>query len=289
MSTEPVLSQSALEAFRSQTYRYQKRLHLKNASQAVEFVNQRGFIFFWPNKGIEMPNLWYATVGNRPVPNNHDDPGHITWQWKDNLLDKKVWYYSRILCQRSTIISLELAPAFYALSPNYGTPEEDYLIDYQQGTLSQEEKAVFETLLDNGPMNSLLLRKEAHLSSSENTSRYNRALNNLQRDFRILPVGISEAGAWHYSYVFDATHRMFPELINQAGTIKQSKARYQILQAYFASVGAAQLRDMNKIFRWPKINMQRTLERLIEDQVIIEIPSENKNQAAWFLLTDLAN
>ena len=287
MSDNSAVAQRSINNYRHQTYRYLDNLHLKNTSQAIEFVNQRGFIFFWPNKGIELPSLWCAVAGNRPVPNNHDDPGHITWRWKDNLLDKKCWYYARILSKRATIISLDLLPCFYALSPNFGTPEEDYLIDYQQGHLSQEEKAVYETLLDNGAMNSLALRKAAHLSFSENTSRYSRALDNLQKDFRILPAGIAEAGAWHYSYIFDTTHRMFPELIEQAGVIKQSQARYRILESYFLSVGAAQLKDMRKLFHWEKDDLQKTLHKLTQDQLIVANQTIQADQGDWFILSEL--
>ena len=285
-----VLSRISIEKYRERTYRYARNLRLRNARQAVDFVNERGFIFFWPNKGIELPSLWGAVAGNRPVPNNHDDPAHITWNWKDSLLGKKRWYYAKLLCHRSTIISLDLLPNFYALSPNYGTPEEDYLIEYEGGKLSQEEKAVYETLLKHGALNTLALRKEAHLSSSGNTSRFNRALDNLQRDFRILPVGIAEAGAWHYSYIYDATHRIFPELISQAHDIKKSQAISRILESYFLSVGAARYRHIAKIFRWPKMDIQKALDGLIRDNLIqadISIEKSEKSQADWLVLNKL--
>jgi hypothetical protein len=239
MPSDHKLSSKQLGEFRARTYRYSDHLRLRNVDQAVEFTNERGFLFFWPNKGIELPSLWCAVAGNRPVADDHDDPAQITWNWKDSLLGKKRWYYARVLCRRNTLISIEMLPYFYALSPNYGSPEDDYLIEYEQGTLTQEEKVVYETLLEEGALNTLELRKEAHLSSSANTSRFSRALDDLQRDFRVLPVGIAEAGAWHYSFIYDAFHRSFPEIIEQAHAIKKSQAIHRILEAYFLSVGAA--------------------------------------------------
>lgn len=287
MSIDQNLSQKAIDDYRSHTYRYLTKLRLKNSRQAVNFVNERGFIFFWPNKGIELPSLWSAATGNRPVPNNHDDPGHITWNWKDEQLEKKNWYYGRILCRRNTIISLRLLPYFYALSPNYGSPEEDYLIEYQQGKLSQEEKTVYETILDKGALNTFALRKESHLRSSENTSRFNRALDNLQRDFRILPVGIADSGAWHYSFIYDATHRAFPELIKQSHPIKKSEAMQEILQTYFLSVGVAQLKDIARIFHWDKQDIQRRLKGMIQDAVIKENISIEGYPGTWFAVSSL--
>jgi len=60
--------------------------------EAIRYVNERGFIYFWPINGILLPSLWEAVSGDRPVPNEHDDPGHVTWGWKDSLLGKHVWY-----------------------------------------------------------------------------------------------------------------------------------------------------------------------------------------------------
>ena len=215
------------------------------------------FCFSGRIRASRCPACGAQSPATRPVADDHDDPAQVTWSWKDSLLGKKRWYYARILCRRNTLISLEMLPNFYALSPNYGTPEEDYLIEYEQGQLTQEEKAVYEALLEKGPLNTLALRKQARLSSSENTSRFSRALDNLQRDFRVLPVGIAEAGAWHYAFIYDAVHRIFPEIIDQAHAVTKSQAMRYILESYFLSVGAARYNEIKKIFHWPQEDLQK--------------------------------
>jgi len=122
-------------------------MKLANPQQAVDYVNERGFIFFWPVKGYVFPSLWTAVAGDRPVADEHDDPGNITWNWKDSLLDKKVWYYGRVLKRKNTIISLDAIKYFYALSPNYGEPEEDFADRYSQGLLPWEAKLIFDALV----------------------------------------------------------------------------------------------------------------------------------------------
>ncbi|NMC14991.1 MAG: hypothetical protein GYA34_19155 [Chloroflexi bacterium] len=166
-------------------------MQLQNIEQAIEFVNTRGFIFFWPITDIPFPSLWAAKAGNRPIADNHDDPDHITWQWKDDLLGKQKWYYGKILRKKATIICHNVAPNFYALSENFGSPEEDYLTLYEQGRLSQEAKMIYKVLLEKGALDTIALRKEAHLSAPENESRFNKALTDLQSDFKIAPVGVS--------------------------------------------------------------------------------------------------
>ena len=79
-------------------------------------------------------------AGDRPVADAHDDPGHVSWGWKDTLLGQKRVYYARVIKKRNTFLSLEALPYFYALSPNYGSPEEDYLIDYEAGRLTAEAR-----------------------------------------------------------------------------------------------------------------------------------------------------
>ncbi len=84
--------------------------------QAVEFVNERGFICFWPVSGITLPSLWAAVAGDRPVADAHDDPGHVTWGWKDSLLGARKWYYAKVLRKKATMIALDVAPYFYVVA-----------------------------------------------------------------------------------------------------------------------------------------------------------------------------
>ena len=61
----------------------------------------------------------------------------MTWGWNDDALDKRQWFYGKILRGRATMIALEIVPYFYALSENYGDPDEDYHLLYEDGLLSQ--------------------------------------------------------------------------------------------------------------------------------------------------------
>jgi hypothetical protein len=113
----PALTLKQLETYRNRTYHLGKPV--KTVEQAIDFVNERGFIYFWPIKDVTMPSLWGAVAGNRPVADAHDDPGHITWGWKDSMLGKRKWYYAKILRRKATMISLDTTRYFYALSENY--------------------------------------------------------------------------------------------------------------------------------------------------------------------------
>lgn len=256
-----------LTAHRIKTFHLPPSKRLSSPSQALTFINTRGFIYFWPIKGIDLPSLWTTVAGDRPVADKHDDPAHITWGWKDDALNKKNWYYAKILRGKATMISLETAPYFYALSENYGAPEEDYMIAYHEGRLTQASKQIYETLLDEGALNTLDLRKKAKLSNAKD-SEFNKALEQLQRDFKVLPVGVAQAGAWKYSHIYEIVPRHFPELPEQARKISESQARAKLLELYFHSVGAAQLRDVTKLFGWSNETANRALNKLIEQKLL---------------------
>lgn len=261
-----ILTQETLQQYRAETFRTLPGASLKSKEDAVQYVNQRGMIFFWPMKNVIMPSLWVAVAGDRPVADEHDDPGHKSWGWKDELLGKRVWYYGRVLRKRNTLISLDLLPYFYALSPNYGDIEEDYLIDYDAGQLPLGAKLLYEALLREGPLDSIALRKEARLTG--NNAEFNKALEILQTSFRVLPVGVSEAGAWHYSFIYDIVARHFPDIQERAHPISEYEARRKIIECYLASVGAAQDKDISRMFGWEPRIVEHELRKLEEFGII---------------------
>jgi hypothetical protein len=281
------LSLKKIEAYRRESYRTAPGNWIKSKDQAIQFVNKRGFIHFWPIKDALLPSLWVAVAGDRPVANAHDDPGHVTWGWKDSLLGAKRWYYAKVLRKKSTIISLSVAPYFYALSENFGSPEEDYLIQYMGGEMTQEAKAVYEALLSEGPLDTITLRKAAHLSSRESDSRFNRALVDLQADFKVLPIGTSQSGGWRYSFVYELVHRHHPELLEKARLIKEDEARFELVRLYFQSVGAAGRRDVAKIFRWSPSHVDQTLDDLVDSGEIKRGLKVRDHSDDWICLPEL--
>jgi hypothetical protein len=282
----PQLDLKKLNSHRARTYRLSpfKRVRTQRAARA--FVEERGFVYFWPIKGIELPSLWTAVAGNRVVADKHDDPGHITWGWKDNALGKKVWYYAKILRKKATLISLDIAPYFYALSENYGSPEEDYLLAYEEGRLSQAAKQVYEALLYEGAMHTIDLRSVAKLLNAKD-SEFNKALELLQADFKILPTGVARAGAWKYAFIYDIVPRHFPDLPERARHIGEGEARTKLMELYFDSVGAASEGDAAKLFGWRRELISRTINGLIEKRklVVVEHPNE---KGEWFALRALS-
>jgi len=282
----PTLDLKKLNSHRARTYCLSPFSRVTSPKAARDFINSRGFVYFWPIKDIDLPSLWMAVAGNRDVADKHDDPGHITWRWKDNALGKKTWYYAKVLRKKATMISLDIAPYFYALSENYGSPEEDYLLAYEEGRLSQAAKQVYEALLQEGALHTIDLRNAAKLTNAKD-SEFNKALEVLQADFKILPIGVARAGAWKYAFIYEVVPRHYPDLPERARLIGEREAREKLMELYFQSVGAAQERDAVKLFGWRKELILRTISSLVEKRKLVQ--SDHPTQKGeWFSLPGIS-
>lgn len=283
----PTMTLECLQEYRARTYRTAPGLRVTTPEQAIAFVNERGYVYFWPIKGVTLPSLWAAVAGDRPVPDEHDDPGHVTWGWKDALLGAKRWYYARVLRRRATLIELGTLPCFYALSENYGEPDKDYLLQYQEGRLTWEAKTVYETILREGPLDTVSLRKLAHMTSKASNSPFNRALETLQADFKILPVGVAEAGAWKYAFIYECVHRHYPDLPEQARAIRQAEARRRLAELYLRSVGAAQARDLAQLTGWTGGEVEAALAALAQAGAVRRAVHVADRPGEWVALAEL--
>jgi hypothetical protein len=283
------LSLERLQSHRAATYHLRPDLRVTTKDQAVDFVDERGFVYFWPIKDVTMPSLWAAVAGDRPVPDEHDDPGHVTWRWKDEMLGARRWHYAKVLRKNATFIALDVVPYFYALSENYGEPEEDYLLQYQEGRMTFEAKTVYETLLKEGPLDSLSLRKTARLANRESDSRFNRALEMLQGDFKVLPTGVSQAGAWKYAFIYDLVHRFYPDLPEKARPIRQTEARRRLAEMYLTSAGAVPVRAIASLFGWMKGDAEDALAALVRDGFAVREVKLPDQPGEWTALNQLVD
>lgn len=270
---------------RRRTFHLPPAKPLRSQAQARTFVDSRGFVFLWPIKGVELPSLWTAVAGDRPVAEAHDDPGHVTWGWKDDALPRRIWYYAKVLRRKATMISLETAPFFYALSQNFGSLEDDHLVAYQQGQLTLAARNIYDALLTAGPLDSIALRKAARMTGAKE-SEWNRALEDLQMDFKILPVAVAEAGSWRYAFVYDIAARHYPELPRKARKITESRARQTLLALYLDSVGACREGDVRRLFGWSAELVVRALAPRLRSGQVVE--AEHPQQSGgWLALPSL--
>jgi len=248
----PEYTLQEIERLRDLCYHRTPELRVRTEEEAHQFVKEVGFCFLFGAKGVEIPTLWAAVCGDqRPMPRNHSDPDlGRTWRWKDSLPTRGLTYYGKLLRGKPTLVSLDLLPQFYALSPNYGDIE-DYLLQYEEGNLSVEAKNIYEVLMREGAMATGRLRQLAGLrGSGDNARRFDRGIADLQRELKIVKVGISDANRWGYSYVYDLFIRRFPQVPEAAREIDAEEAMATLLVRYLDNVVVQPEKAAQRLFRW---------------------------------------
>lgn len=283
----PRISLADLQAHRARTYRLSPSRRLKTREQAVAFVRERGFTYFWPIQGVELPSLWSAVAGDRAVASAHDDPGHVTWGWKDSLLGTGVWHYAKLLRGKATLVSPEAAPYFYALTENFGDPREDAETLYRAGALTREAIRVFEVILDKGRQHTIALRRETGMTSRDSNTRFERALTELQTHWLIAPAAVAQAGAWRYAFVYESVVKLWPDLAGRAEAITRREARRHILDLYLQSVGAATPGQAHKLLRWTKSDVLSAGQDLATGGRATEIDTLGSQPGPWWVNVDL--
>ena len=135
------------------------------------------------------------------------------------------------------MISLEVAPYFYTLSENYRLAGRRVPDPYREGRLPQPTKQIYETLLDNGTLNTIDLRRLAQIGKCQRFGVQQGVGAILQADFKILPIGVAKSGAWNYAFIYEITARYWPDLVEGARYIGEAEARTKLLRLVFPVCG----------------------------------------------------
>jgi hypothetical protein len=262
---------AAIEHWRDLRFRRTPQRQVNTETEARAFVDEVGLAFLFGERGTEIPTLWGAVSGSRrPVPQDHDDPyvGQV-WEWKDTLPARKEVYYGKWLRGKPTFVSLALLPAAYALSPNYGDPL-DYLEQYEAGLLSVGARNIYEVLLNQGALATSYLRQESGLAGSGAVARrFDAALGELQAQFQIVKVGVSDASRWGYAYVYDLFTRQFPAVADLAHLISTDHAMDTLLLSHLENVAVESSSACQRLFRWDPWEWERAIARLTQRGAIV--------------------
>ena len=279
----PAVNPERVEALRDERGHRRPELRVRTEAQALAFIDQVGFCFLFAARGLAMPTLWEAICGEaRALPRHHEDADlGLTWEWKDTLPSRKACFYGKLLRNTPTLISLACMPYFYALSPNYGELD-DYLEEYNQGQLSAEAKWVYEALLNGGPQSTTRLRKLAGLEGKANMHRFDRALAELQAGLKIVKVGISDANAWGYCYVYDLFLRQYPQIAQQARAISSVQAEDALCLKYLETAVCIPEGEIARVFGWEEWRIERLIARLSArgEMVRVEWPGRRGDHLA---------
>ena len=265
------LTLAQAQALRNRRYHRTPGLRLRNADDIRKFVDDVGICLLFAAKGIEIPSVFQAVAGfEKDLTPKHDDSTiSLTWNTKDQSLDKRWWYYSKLLKGKATLISLELLPCFYALSSNFGDPD-DYLNEYEAGTLTAEARNIYEALLRHGPMHTIELKRKANLYGDSLKTKFDKALTELQVGLKVMPTGVAEAGAWRYAYIYDIVSRWLPDQTAKARDLSRNEARATLLSRHLRNVIYATPKELTRLFGWTAKETSSTVQQLVASGVALQ-------------------
>jgi hypothetical protein len=260
-----------LEFTREQVERWRDRVHrrthsraISSRAQALRFINDVGFCFAFASENSELPSLWHAVCGSRSPAypeHSHSDPAiSFVWELKDELPAARSVFYGRLLRRRPTFVSLEYLPHFYVLSGRTGEKGE-YLQQAMRGRLSQAGREIMDTLTEDWPQSTKILRRSSGLDGRNDRSEFDRAMIELQEGMFIAKVREERVP---FSFVWSPFRNSFPGISRRTRRLTADTARVCILERYFRNQLIASVPSIHRLFRWEKQAIFRSLGRLVE-------------------------
>ena len=100
-------------------------------------------------------------------------------------------------------------------------------------------------------------------------------------------MGVADAGAWHYAFIYDIVARHYPELPDQAHPIRENEARLKLVEIYFRSLGAAQVSELTRLFGWRLADANRAVQALEEAGIVTRGLEVENRPGEWVGLSEL--
>lgn len=250
-----------IEAIRDRNYRRIPELFVHTEDEAVEFIEEVGFCFLFPQR-YELPSLWGAMCDYSASKCDWNDPiailiwgdGKTKLGWRDTLPKSRRVFFGKPLARKPSFISLEYLPYFYACQGS-----SDYTQEYESGKMSHLAKKIYEFLLEEGPTPTGALRESVGMSGKENKYRFEVALLELQSQFLIAKV---DAMPGFCIDVWDVMSCWMPEAIEKAKHIKRQEAMEKILARYLKTIVVPLEQEITRLFGWSKNEVNKILNRL---------------------------
>jgi hypothetical protein len=161
-----VVSRERLEALRDAAFRRVPGRRVRNARDALAFVEAVGICSTFYRFPEGLACLWEAVAGRRdprwPRRSHHDAGVGLTWALKDRLPARRAVYYGKLLRGRPLLVALDVFPAWYALIRGHQRAR-DYRVEYAAGRLSHTAKRLMDVLIRRRPLYTREWRAEAFM------------------------------------------------------------------------------------------------------------------------------
>jgi hypothetical protein len=215
-----------IETHRDRFWRRDPELRIEDGSAAERFIEQVGFCAALTDSRRPGPSLYISVCGRRDAhtPRNvqKDPEMSLAWTIKDDLVRRGRVFYGKLKGNRSTFIARRLVPHFNAV---WGVMRRQ-----ESSVLSPAAQNILKVLRKEWEMSTRDLRVASGISDRR---IFNKALDELQRAFRVIPNEVVYEPLFTYIWTLTET-RFRDQLQTQVG---REDAIREVARAYLEGAG----------------------------------------------------
>jgi hypothetical protein len=215
-----------IEVFRDRYWRREAENRIEDCLGAEAFIEEVGFCSALTDSRRPGASLFIAVCGRRDahLPRNvqKDPESRLSWTIKDEVLRKGRVYYGKLVRGRATFIARRLVPYFNAV---WGVRKNT-----EGEVLSAPARTVLNVLRREWEMGTRDLREASGISDR---AQFNRALDELQRTFKVIPSEVVYQPT--FTYIWSLAEGRFPSELRQR--VSRELALREIARSYLSSAG----------------------------------------------------
>jgi hypothetical protein len=215
-----------IEDFRDERWRREATRQIESAFDAERFIDQVGFAACMTDSRRPGPSLYVAVCGRRdavmPRHVQKDPEASLTWQIKDELMQRGKVYYAKLARGKATFIAPRMVPFFHAI---WGVRKSE-----EPQRLSRNAQAVLKVLRREWEMATSDLREE---SGVRDRVAFTRAIDELQAAMIVIPSAVYYLPK--FTYIWSLGVGRFPEALRRR--VNRDLALCEIARCFLTSAG----------------------------------------------------
>ncbi len=225
MRSKPYITEE-IEDHRDYRWCREATRQVETVHHAERFIEDVGFTACLTDSRRSGPSLYVAVCGRRDavLPRNvqKDSETSLTWQLKDELIERGQVYYAKLARGRAMFLAPRMIPYFHAV---WGMRRAE-----EKKRLSTHARAILKVLRKEWEMATLDLRNEAGVSDR---AAFTKAMDELQAAMIVVPsAAVYEP---KFTYIWELVVGRFPDALVKR--VSRERAVREIARCFLNAAG----------------------------------------------------
>jgi hypothetical protein len=249
-----------VEVYRDRAWHRESEERIEDVLAAERFIERVGFCSAMTDCRRPGPSLYIAVCGRRDahMPRNvqKDPESKLTWFIKDEAMRRGRVFYAKLKRGRLTFIGRRMLPYFHVLwglSPAMET-----------SVLSDDARSVLRVLRREWEMGTRDLRLASRITER---ARFNRAIDDLQKTFKVIPSDVTYKPT--FSYIWSLAESRFQYELDRR--VSREEALKEIARAYLNCAGMIFRGELSRVTGLSRPEAGLGSWSLVDDGVALRI------------------